>query len=1223
MAQYVASSVDTYSEFDKIRSDKRKEAILQVGGVAAAGFGANYFLNTDQGQEIAGRLFKLNTLNDYFRFDGNLWTDLKVKQRITLGDLALNAVKTLEEISPLKILRTFHASSFISPFVVPNESVPIHITADQLLLDRGYFRTLIKEKGNNVATSDIDDLFRHGAVFENGKLLSHDRSTTILEHAKIVNLAPAPVATPDANTPPFINRTYQKFRNIIGDRADSFFYNAALSDKGGIGIIAGSTPNELKLNWTRAQGRLYLEPSFKLFDRPLDILAEVMDKTGLPDKFPGLSNLRSHLAINMGTGGDYTGSISSSFLEMSKRIGKATIAGAIGYTLIDQLAKTASTSDSPYSKGILPGLATGYTNMRTTVASVWSDNFQGYKEKQEYLAEGSTQLSTLAGFPLAGALAGAMYGYGTRVTHASRDGIAAADLAAHTEGESGFVNRVFRKTAGNGPKLNKTSKYAAIGAILAAIPILPFLPGALIGESSESLEAKYSGEEDIAIRSTRFWGSGGVGWEGGKIKYFTKSWYAQLMSGAETAGQYGDEETKDRLNPILHPLDYLRNPYRKEELNQDKSPYPVWGMEVSYGGAFGKLFQGTLGRVIKPDIVNNRLDDYLEDGGSAKGRLQNGESLELKTQVTDNEASLIEEGKMLAPVASSLTLNTELAHTSYSALTDFAGLKGWVSSLAASELQTGLGEPNLQLGRSGEMSNSAREIKESNLGGMGPVGESLRRFIPTNAGSVLDRSNPLRNQMPEWMPHDINNYWLDFSTGDPYRTVEKGYLRLPGEGYATLFPELKGLDPKDYPLIHKFKILSDVAMGSNEYYDTKDIFEAKAAAGELTGYEQNIYNKIVQQTADRSVQKDFYDANQGSAVSGYWDALTNVVEAPTESLTFLRPGAKLVHKRSALEDYIDTQVEGNDVGMWTNPYSDFIKPTINKIVQEDYVPEEVQDKRAINSYFDKLEYYKYRKLYKEAVKTGDTVAANDYKKKYQTTLTGALTTGLDDNMEVTRAYIAMPTEERAYFSAFSGFTSEEDRRKVIDLESTDIADLYSRIWKRRDAITENANSPDAQARAVQSIVEDETSELQRSNPGLYAKYKATANSSTSSFAEFVADSQAEDYIKSVTGMPDASFSGWDPRIDIKDIKLRTLELGKEDVRSYGFWQGDEDRVNRLVAVRDERQVTTEIDEIKQGIREEKSRAAAIKSDLYKRGISVSNVDFHTSKNQDINMNIGA
>jgi hypothetical protein len=57
----------------------------------------------------------------------------------------------------------------------------------------------------------------------------------------------------------------------------------------------------------------------------------------------------------------------------------------------------------------------------------------------------------------------------------------------------------------------------------------------------------------------------------------------------------------------------------------------------------------------------------------------------------------------------------------------------------------------------------------------------------------------------------------NFKVGDPYVRVDDGYARLPGAGYEALHPELEGLNPEDYPDIHKLRILSDVAPYSREY----------------------------------------------------------------------------------------------------------------------------------------------------------------------------------------------------------------------------------------------------------------------------------------------------------------------------------------------------------------------------------------------------------------------
>lgn len=1222
---YINSSKYTYGEFEKKRVEDRNDAILKIGAAGAGITAAHYLLQAQQVQTAAAKLFKLDILKDYIQLNQYNWRELPVNPRITLGDLTLGFVKGMEEISPFKVLRTFHASSFLSPAVMAKETKAVTISATQLFLDEEYIRRLVSINSPGVAPDAVNDLFRSGAVYKSGKLYSADQSIEILSHARIVDLAPDIARGSGEKSSPFLNRVYEKFRNVIGVEERSKFFNAAFSDSGGIGIIAGKSNLDITQKWTRAYGRLAVEPGFKIFDKPADFLAELVDKTGLPERYNVFTGLRDKLALNAGTAGDYTKSVPRSFYVSAKNTAKITTKGTIAYTALDAIVRSIAGEDSPYDKGIAAGLATAYVNTRVGVAEKWSDNFQGYKERQEYYAPGSTSLIALSGFPLAGAMLGATVGYSARVKDVAREGFAGSERIFSRESQSGLVNKVLGRTGADAPMMNKTKKFAAIGAIIAAIPALPFLPGAVIGESSEKLKAQYSGEEEVAIRSTRFWTSGGTEYGGGKIKYFTRSWYNQLMDNAEDIGRYDNIETKDKLNPYLNPFDYLRNPYQYEELNQDRTPYPVWGMSVSQGGALGKIYEMTIGALIKPTIVNDRLDDYVTGGSIHSNR-----GVELKTKVSQKEESLVSDGMMLAPEAAKLNTIEEGASSAYKALTDFAGLKGWVISLLNDATHTGLEDVGKQLAKSGESSNIARELLERNLGGMGPVGESLRRFIPTNAGSVQDNINPLRNLMPEWLPHDPDNYWRDFSIGDPYASIDRGYYRLPGEGYAELFPELKGLDPNDYPDIFKYKILSDVAMGSNEYYAYKDEMDRRDEADVLTDYERKIYDTVKNQELEKSVhkkfaedlgEKDLNNAGMGNKfMAELWAGATRLAESPTESLTFFRPAAKFLHQRTAVEDYIATQVEGSDIGMWTKPYAHFIKPFANKISPVDIRPQETQEKEAINTYFDKLEYVKNRRLYKEAIKNEDPEAYR-YKKNYQTTITGALTTGLDSDMEVTRAYVAMPANERAYFAAFSSETEEKVRKQIVNITSVDIASLYSKIWERRDAMA-ISSSPEEQEERIRGIVQQEEQEAISDNREIYDRYQKSGDKS-STFLEYLEDVKAEQYISQTTGMPSDDFAGWDPRIDIKDIKLQTLTIGKEDVREFGFWDGDEERLRRLTAVQEEEEVTGQIAAIKDSIKREKSRAAEIKQELYSRGINVSRVSFYTSKTEDLNINIGA
>jgi len=121
------------------------------------------------------------------------------------------------------------------------------------------------------------------------------------------------------------------------------------------------------------------------------------------------------------------------------------------------------------------------------------------------------------------------------------------------------------------------------------------------------------------------------------------------------------------------------------------------------------------------------------------------------------------------------------------------------------------------------MTNVSRRYYERELGaGLGPspslkehfgYSEPLRRFIQRE--SFEPQANEIPNDMPSWLPGD--DYMTNFKVGDPYVRVDDGYARLPGAGYEALHPELEGLNPEEYPDIHKLRILSDVAPYSREY----------------------------------------------------------------------------------------------------------------------------------------------------------------------------------------------------------------------------------------------------------------------------------------------------------------------------------------------------------------------------------------------------------------------
>jgi hypothetical protein len=123
-----------------------------------------------------------------------------------------------------------------------------------------------------------------------------------------------------------------------------------------------------------------------------------------------------------------------------------------------------------------------------------------------------------------------------------------------------------------------------------------------------------------------------------------------------------------------------------------------------------------------------------------------------------------------------------------------------------------------------QLDNFSRRYYEKELGaGIGPspgfsemfgYTEPFRRFVQHETFSP--QANEIPNTAASWLPGD--DYYVNFHEGDPYIKVDEGYARLPGAGYEALHPELQGVNPEDYPDIHKMSILADVAPYSREYH---------------------------------------------------------------------------------------------------------------------------------------------------------------------------------------------------------------------------------------------------------------------------------------------------------------------------------------------------------------------------------------------------------------------
>jgi intein/homing endonuclease len=134
--------------------------------------------------------------------------------------------------------------------------------------------------------------------------------------------------------------------------------------------------------------------------------------------------------------------------------------------------------------------------------------------------------------------------------------------------------------------------------------------------------------------------------------------------------------------------------------------------------------------------------------------------------------------------------------------------------------------------------------------------ESIRRYIPHNR-STIDYKNPLPSDLPSWLPGPDSNYFLDFSKASIYSEIKDPQVRLPGKGMATLYPELRGIQPEQYSDYWRFMVLSDVAPWSQEYSQYNKIMSQSVADGRLTAEQTLQVHTARKQVQDMKKAKEF------------------------------------------------------------------------------------------------------------------------------------------------------------------------------------------------------------------------------------------------------------------------------------------------------------------------------------------------------------------------------
>lgn len=344
---------------------------------------------------------------------------------------------------------------------------------------------------------------------------------------------------------------------------------------------------------------------------------------------------------------------------------------------------------------------------------------------------------------------------------------------------------------------------------------LGILPGAIINRSMDALGITpkfdksydemadmYSGRELVPVRRNRFWLFSKAPYEGDGPQYFRPHWFPRLKSQYKyTDTLYGSKAEAFVFKPWtglgFNPIGHIVDKYHYEKKHYWDRPYPVTEAAFADVPLIGPILGATIGRlpIIGKPVKKMHLDEmsgyYSIEGSNTNSELELATSNMPKANQSEQLLYMNKKNNLAADTSlfgvRPQTMNpygamTVLGEQMYN-FTEFAGLPGYkLESLMGGHP----GDFNPRYSTAGEMWSTRRAFWDLNMGDYFASTEFFRRFVPKEK-KVWKKYNPIRNRLPNWLPNEENNYFINFLEGDPYTKIPEGEIRLPGAAYNKLY----------------------------------------------------------------------------------------------------------------------------------------------------------------------------------------------------------------------------------------------------------------------------------------------------------------------------------------------------------------------------------------------------------------------------------------------------
>jgi len=432
------------------------------------------------------------------------------------------------------------------------------------------------------------------------------------------------------------------------------------------------------------------------------------------------------------TGGDVT-------KLWGKRLG--AFAGAtLGYSALDTFVDTSGLFDwTMFDEGLTVGLADQAVKAR--LAAGWAYDKMGIDNVSRYFE-------------------GMMPGF-TKVAPGAAMGFAMGGVKGAVIG--GLANAYLQPQLEEGPL-----------SFLAAVPGANFfVTDPTMG--FDEIQDVYEGQRMLPVRKGRGWTLGITPIAGGRVERYEPGWYPRLKSQYKASPTLYGSKLEQFLAKDVPFVDFslmdLVDPHYLEYKHMTDRPYPVASTPFAEVPVAGPLLSSTVGQLynfihplgeVGPMQEDRAMRQYMK-GTSTNWR---GESLGTYGPqyggflgAYNEQNNLPGNATNTSAIMSPHSLKPLIGEQVYKGWIEPLGLPGFITSAAL----WGGDEPftHIPVAESANaMDSLTRSYWDANIGDLVGTTELLRRAIPRPRTSY-EKVNPLRNDMPGWMPETMQ-------TGDPY-----------------------------------------------------------------------------------------------------------------------------------------------------------------------------------------------------------------------------------------------------------------------------------------------------------------------------------------------------------------------------------------------------------------------------------------------------------------------